>query len=445
LGWYYYHSLALCTAGYFDYFREVKTIYRFFICTLFIILLKPASCAAYSILSHQAVIDAAWTSSILPLLKKNYPVSTDEEWKEAHAYAYGGSVAADMGYFPFGSALFSDLVHYVRSGDFIETLIKEAKDMNEYAFSLGFLSHYHGDQYGHSIATNISAPLLYPKIKKKYGAMVTYEEDPTSHARTEFGFDVLQLARGTYEPQAYRDFIGFQISRSLLERAFIKTYGINLNDVFGSFALAVGTFRWSVKSLIPTLTKAAWKTKKNEIQKLRPGITSRQFKYKMNRKTYFQEYGKERQKPGLGPSLLSFALKVLPKIGPLKKLRFVVPGPMVEKLFIKSFDTVSYQYGGDIQKARNQTLMLRNIDFDTGNPTVAGEYGLADKTYVTLLLKLKEQNFDSVTLPLKHNLVSFFNNPQWIHKKNSGDTQKLVSALEALKKLNLPKNKNPAN
>lgn len=412
---------------------------KFFYRSLFIIVFSslciPQYGKAYSILTHQAIIDAAWKPSILPHLKKKFPLSNDSLLKIAHAFAYGGSVAADMGYFPFGSMDYSNLVHYVRSGEFIEILLQEANNLNEYAFALGFLSHYNADKYGHAIATNISAPLLYPKVKKKYGDIVTYEEDPTAHARTEFGFDVLQLARGVYEPQAYRDFIGFKIAKELLERAFLKTYALDINDLFGNYSIAIGSFRWAVKNLIPTLTNAAWKTKKNEIQQLQPGITSRQFKYRMKRKTYYSKFGRERHKPGFGASLLSIGICILPKIGPLKKLRFKVPGAEVEKLYIRSFDSVTHHYALDIKEAGTQNLNLSNIDFDTGMQTVPGEYNLADETYVDLLLRLEKNNFKAVSYDLKQDIVKFFDHPhaRKILEINIMEREKIYNALGSLK------------
>ena len=413
----------------------MKSFYLPSLIIFLICVFRPTESKAYSILSHQAIVDAAWKTTILPELLKKYPASTDSLLKVAHAYAYGGSVAADMGYFPFGSTFYSDLVHYVRSGDFIISLLDESKELNEYAFALAFISHYIGDKYGHSMATNKITPLLYPKVKKKYGNVVTYEQDKTAHARTEFGFDVLQLARGSYESQAYHDFIGFQISKSLLERSFMKTYGLDINDVFGNFSLAIGSFRWSVKNLFPTLTRAAWKSKKAEIQKLKPGITSRQFKYKMDKKAYYKEFGTDRHKPGLGASLLSFALRIIPKIGPLKKLRFKVPGPEIEKIFIQSFDTTSFYYMRNIRLAGAGNLILPNIDYDTGQASMHGEYNLADETYLNLLLKLKDDNFKTVTPNLKQNILKFFDSPSTA-KIEEKKKQSLYEALAALKAFN---------
>ena len=165
-----------------------------------ILLLTPCLGPAYSVLTHEAVIDSAWDDALKPLLLSRFPNATAGQLREAHAYAYGGTIIQDMGYYPSGSHLFSDLTHYVKSGDFIANLINQATNLDEYAFALGALAHFAGDDLGHSIAVNPSVPLLYPKLARKYGPVMTYEDDPTAHLRTEFAFDVLQVARGYYAP-----------------------------------------------------------------------------------------------------------------------------------------------------------------------------------------------------------------------------------------------------
>ena len=165
------------------------------------------SCSGYSVLTHEAIIDAAWKDSIVPVLLKRFPNATPEQLLQAHAYAYGGAIIQDMGYYPFGNAFFSDLTHYVRSGDFVLALIEESRDLNEYAFALGALAHYAADASGHPIATNRAVPMMYPKLARKYGPVVTYEDQPSAHAKVEFGYDVDQVAEGSYAPKAYHDFI----------------------------------------------------------------------------------------------------------------------------------------------------------------------------------------------------------------------------------------------
>src|SRR5471030_94158 len=239
---------------------NINPIKRIFLLVIFF-QLSMVTCKAYSVLTHEAIIDASWEKFIVPLLLKKYPGATPEQLKEAHAYAYGGAVTPDIGYYPFGSSLFTNLVHYVRSGDFVEALLSESQDINEYSFSLGMLCHYNADRYGHLLATNRSVPIIYPKMKSKFGDVVTYAENRVSHARTEFSFDVLQTARGNYASTAYHDFIGFKVSEPVLDKAFRKTYGLELKKIFGGLSLAVETFRWSVQSLMPGITKVAWATK----------------------------------------------------------------------------------------------------------------------------------------------------------------------------------------
>jgi hypothetical protein len=407
---------------------------------VFIIFFCPLSSKAFSVFAHMAIIDASWKKSIVPLLKEKYPNATDEELRIAHSYAYGGSLMPDLGYFPFGNVYFTNLVHYVRSGDFMTNLVSQSQNINEYAFALGAISHYLTDEYGHSLATNIAEPIVYPKVAKKFGKIVTYEDYPIYHARMEFGFDVLQTARGNYASQEYHDFIGFNVAKPVLERAFMLTYGQNLNDLFnGKLDLAISTFRWSVKSLLPGLTRTAWSLKKSDIQKLNPGMTSRKFHYHIKKREYYNTYGRERDKPKLGNQIMAFIIRILPKIGPLKALKFSPPGPVAEKLFIKSFDTTLVCYNQLLAEMRaGKQPQLPDIDFDTGKPTVQGEYGLTDLTYSQLLLYLQGEKFRTVTPPLQNNILSFYGKGDTTskvteYKKYKVDWKKTYVALQQLR------------
>src|SRR5712671_2073102 len=223
-------------------------------------------CGAYSVLTHEQIIDLLWKDDLQPLLKKRFPAATDDDLKKAHAFAYGGSLIQDMGYYPFGSKYFSDLTHYVRSGDFIVNLINEATDLNEYAFALGALAHYSADNCGHP-TINKAVGIEFPKLRKKYGDVVTYEDNPKAHIRTEFGFDVTQVAKNRYTSDRYHDFIGFEISKPVLERAFQDTYGIPLSDVISDEDLAIGTFRRAVSKVIPRMVQVTLMTHRAELVK----------------------------------------------------------------------------------------------------------------------------------------------------------------------------------
>ena len=232
-------------------------------------------CWSYSPLTHEAIIDSAWKSNIVPLLRARFPNSSDDDILHAKAYAYGGSIIQDVGYYPHGSKLFSDLTHYFRSGDFVVALLSDSQDVNEYAFALGALAHYASDNNGHHLSTNLAVPILYPKLRSKYGSVVTYEDDPIAHVKTEFAFDVLEVAQGRYTAENYHNFTGFNVSIPLLERAFLETYGLQLNTIVPDEERSMNSYRNTVGGLLPRATRIAWALKKNEIQKDMPGITQR--------------------------------------------------------------------------------------------------------------------------------------------------------------------------
>src|ERR1041385_1740527 len=224
-------------------------------------------CAAYSVLTHEAIVDSAWENRIKPLLRARYPKAPEEDLRKAHAYVYGGSVVQDLGYAPFSSRTFSDLTHYVRSGDFVAALIADARNLDEYAFALGALAHYASDRIGHQTINRV-APLIYPTLRRKFGDVATYEDSPAKHLKTEFSLDVIQVSRALYAPDDYHSFIGFEIAQDALERAFQDTYGIPMKELFTSEELAIGTYRYAAGSLIPRMTMIAWSTKQKDIEKL---------------------------------------------------------------------------------------------------------------------------------------------------------------------------------
>lgn len=409
-------------------------ILRTFIVIGLVFALTPVS-RGYSVLTHEAIIDAAWDVSIKPLLLLRFPDASPEELREAHAYAYGGSIIQDLGYYPFGNKFFSDLAHYVRSGDFVVAMIAEAQDLNEYAFAVGALEHYVGDNSGHPIAVNRAVPLLYPQLRKKYGSEVTYENSPSAHVKTEFGFDVSQVVLGHYAPQAYHDFIGFQVSKPLLERAFKKTYGLELKDVLASVDLALGTFRRSVGTIIPQMTKVAWASRGEEIAQVAPGITRRKFIYNLSRVSYEKDWGRDYKKPGFCARVLAFCFRVVPKVGPFKALGFKHLTPESERLFASSFNSSLDQFRLLLDELRATHLDLKNENFDTGRPTRAGEYGLADKAYAKLLEKLASDKFTGVTPALRTDILGYYQDlkPPIKTKGDQEEWQKTLQALDGLK------------
>jgi hypothetical protein len=316
-------------------------------------------------------------------------------------------VIQDLGYYPFGSHLFTNLVHYVRSGDFVEALMRDAQDVDDFAFALGALAHYCADNDGHPLGVNRSVPLIYPKLRAEYGDMVTYAEDPKRHIMEEFAFDVVQVAGGAYLPDAYRSFVGFEVAKPLLERAFKDTYALDLDDLFLSEDLAIGTYRHAIAQTIPEMTRVAWEDKQDEIQRVTPHVQRNAFVQTFTRARYEQTFGTQYRKPGLLARVLAFLFKLLPKVGPLRPLAFTPPTPEAEQLFAQSFRAARTQYGKLLAGARDGRVELDNTDFDTGKPAQWGEYPLADETYLSLLEKLADKKVHPIPADLQRDLARF--------------------------------------
>jgi hypothetical protein len=375
---------------------------------VWVFLCLVSSATGYSVLTHEAIIDAAWGDSIRPLLLKRFPGATHEELRKAHAYTYGGAIIQDMGYYPFGSHFFSDLTHYVRSGDFVEALLAEANTLDEYAFALGSVAHYAADNAGHPIATNRAVAVMFPKLLRKFGRSVTYAQDPVAHLKVEFSFDVDEVAEGHYAPEAYHDFIGFEVAKPLLEKAFLKTYSIEMSKVFFDEELALGTFRHTVYSLMPSMSKIAWQLKKNEIQKAEPSATRRTFVYNVSHSNYHKRWGDRAQEPGLSARFWAFVLRIVPKIGPFKALAFQPPTPAVQNMFMRSFNNTLDRYRCFLAQHREGELHLPNQNFDTGEPIRPGAYPLTDHAYAKLVENVHSR---PVSDALRANILAFYANP----------------------------------
>jgi len=401
-----------------------------------VVLMCSGGLFAYSVLTHEEIVDLAWADQIRPLLLQRFPSLTEDQIKEAHAYAYGGAVIQDLGYYPFGNRDFSNLVHYVRSGDFVRELLLESQDANEYAFALGALSHYASDIAGHP-AVNQAVAIKYPKLRAKYGKSVRYAEDKTAHLKTEFGFDTVQVAKNRYASQQYHDFIGFQVSKPLLERVFPVVYGVELKDVLTHEDLAVGSYRFAVSRLIPQMTQVALQTHKKDLMRETPNFAKQKFLYRLSRSGYEKEWGKDYVKPGVGTRILSTLLRYMPRVGPFKGLGFDNPTPQTEDLYIKSINTTVDRYRAFLEEVRTDTLVLPNCDLDSGQATKAAEYSLTDDSYAKLLAHLSERKFDRTTPELRDNILQFYSDlsAPIETKKDQSNWQNILTELDQLKSM----------
>jgi hypothetical protein len=362
---------------------------------------------AYSVLSHEELIDVSWDSDIRPALLKRFPSATAEEIQSAHAYAYGGSVIQDLGYYPLGNREFTNLLHYVRSGDFIIWMLREAHDINEYSFALGALSHYAADAWGHP-AVNAGVAIEYPNLRERFGKAVYYEDNPEAHLKTEFSFDVVQVAKRRYLSKQYHDFIGFKVSEDLLERAFADTYGIKADDLLRVDDLSVETLRFGVSRVIPEMTQVAVAMRKSESVPERDDPARRKFLYHLSRADYERDFGTKYRRPGVFARILSVLLRLIPKFGAFKALGYKDPTPQTEDLYFKSMDNVIEQYHRLLQDVNSGKLDLLNKNLDTGHPAQAGQYRLADEAYGELLHRLEKNHFAQLTPALKADAIRYF-------------------------------------
>jgi hypothetical protein len=386
---------------------------------------------AVSVLSHEEMIDVTWESDILPLLTARFPDATPEQLKKAHAFAYGGSVIQDVGYYPLGNKFFTDLLHYVRSGDFVLFMLRDARDLNEYAFALGALSHYAADSWGHQ-AVNVAEPILYPKLRRKFGNVITYEDNHEAHLRTEFSFDVLEVAKHRYRGQQYHDFIGFDVSEDLMERAFQDTYGLPMDDLLHYDDLTLETFRFSVAKVIPEMTEVALATNRPRVKHEKADPAKQEFVFHLSRADYEKQYGNKYRRPGIFARILGFLIKLLP-FGPAKVLGYRNPTPQSEDYYFRSMDQAIDNYRKTLRQVKDATLKVPNRNFDTGQLTRAGEYKLCDRTYADLVRDLAKDHFRHLTPGAKENLLAFFSAGRPEKSISAKDWKKLETALERLK------------
>lgn len=408
--------------------------------TLAAVALAARPISAYSVFTHEELIDLAWRDSIRPLLLVRFPGTTDAQLREAHAYAYGGCTMQDMGYYPFENAFFTDLTHYVRSGDFVNNLLREARTVDEYAFAIGALSHFLGDSIGHSEAINRSTGIDFPKLAKKYGAVVTYEVDPHAHIRTEFGFDIGQLTKRIFAPPAYMKFIGFQTPRELLERAFRVTYGFDIHGLFGTTRVALHSYRSAVRSFIPAFAGAEIVLHGKQFPADGDTPEYETFIRQLKQADYERHWAYTYRKPGIRLHLLAIFVKIIPKFGPAALLAIKIPNAQTEALYIESVNHTVETYRrllGELRDNPAATLDLSNRDLDTGAKVRPGAYALTDKTYAKLVKTLTADK--TITLPrgLREDIVAYYADPnaRITTRRHAREWKRLMSELETLKQM----------
>ena len=346
----------------------------------------------------------------------------------------------DMGYYPFGNKFFSDLMHYVRAGDFVNNLFRESRNVDEYAFAIGALSHYLGDTIGHSVAINPATGIEFPKLARKYGPIVTYDENPQAHVRTEFAFDVDQLSKRTFVPPAYLKFIGFSVPRHLIERAFLSTYGFPLTGLLGDTRPALRSYRGAVRSFIPAFAQAEIVLHGRQFTLDTQNEAYRTFSHRLQTADYERNWAYTYRPPGFGPHLLAIVIKIIPKVGPAALLAIKIPGTASEDRYVESVNRTVDTYNGllKILLAHSRAALdLPNRDLDTGEKIKPGGYALTDKTYAKLVGRLTSDPSRVVPRQLRDDILDFYSDPNApiTTKKNARQWKRLTAQLEALKKM----------
>lgn len=408
-------------------------------------LLTAPLCFSWSFLTHETIIDIAWDSGIKPVLLSRYPNTTPDELRVAHAYAYGGSVIQDAGYYPFGHPSFSDLAHYVRTGDFVTNLIHQSRNVNELAFALGALSHYVGDTMGHMDAVNPSVAVEFPALASKYGPVVTYEQSPHAHVRTEFAFDVDQLSHSRFAPAGYLRHVGFSVPRDLLERAFYATYGLSLASVIGNESHSFGSYDWSVRQFLPRVAYAEVLLHRKSFPPDEDSPGFHEFDQRLKQtaaRTGWEKY--RRHKPSFQTRVFAFFIAITPKVFTLSDLAIRGPSQDTEEKYVEGVNRSTDRYLqllGELAQ-KQDGFSVPDLDLDTGHASLPGTYRLTDETYAKLLGRVTSDNA-MPPIGLRQNILAFYSNPSApiATKKHPRQWARVQQELEVLR--NMPATRIP--
>lgn len=375
------------------------------------LLFSSTTALPYSVQTHEQLIDLAWKQSIRPLLLKRYPTLTPAQIERAHAFAYGGCAIQDLGYYPFGNPFLSNLTHYVRPGDFVLNLVRNAHNANELAFAIGALSHYIGDSIGHSEAVNQAVPIEFPKLARKYGSVVTYDEDEHAHVRTEFAFDVNEISKHRFAPSAYLRHVGLAIPTSLLRRAFFQTYGIDLYKIIGHRRPLLPGYRFSVRSFLPRIAYAEVVLHKSSFPPDTPGEALDRLNKDLAQSEFENGWDQYRKKAGIGTHLLAGIIFILPRIGPLSDAAIRGPNQQTQQKYVESVNHSTEVLRHILANFDSIDSLVPNLDLDTGAKVKPGAYRLTDETYARLVDVLTRNPAQPVPFALRQDIEDYYSNP----------------------------------
>ncbi len=377
------------------------------------LLAYPISGGAYAIFTHQELIDLVWDRSIRPVLLERFPGLSERQLNEARAYAYGGSVIQDMGYYPVGHPYFSELTHYVRTGDFVAALFRTARNADEFAFAIGALSHYVGDSIGHAEAVNPAVGATFPNLVHKFGPVVSYEEAPIDHARVELGFDIAQLAKRRYTPEQFRRHVGFRVADQALDRALLETYGFGLGSTLGHVRPGAASYRFSVHRLMPLFSRSEVVRLGGRLNRERDDDALRQYLQLAGEIAREQQWARLYSPPGWKAHFLAILFYAVPPVGPLRVVDIKAPTAATEDMFVRSLVRSQAVLSGDLERyvSAPGRFRLENLDLDTGAPVAPGRYWLTDRTYARLVDMLTSNHPSPLPAGLVSNIQAYYAQP----------------------------------
>ena len=393
---------------------------------------RPAD--GYSVLTHEQLIDLTWKGSIRPLLLRRYPSLTEAQLLEAHAYAYGGCAIQDLGYYPTGNMFFSDLTHYVRTGDFITALFRNASNANEMAFAVGALSHYVGDTIGHPLATNPAVAHEFPKLAQKYGPAVNYAQGEHQHVRTEFAFDINGIAKHRFAPSAYLKHVGLAVPVHQLAVAYYETYGLGADYASKRNRITLRGYRFAVRRLLPRVAYAETVLHRKSMPEETPGPELDLLKQQLQQADFENGWSQYRKDAGLGTHSLAALIWILPKVGPLSILAIKGPDTQTEDEYVRSLNLTIVELRRQIARMGTRHRSLPNRDLDTGDPVKPGGYPLTDQTYAELLRELTRTPMAAIPPGLKEDILAYYADPNApiTTKKNAQRWSEVQAELKTL-------------
>ncbi len=388
--------------------RQPATRFLVFLLALLSLALPARS---YSVLTHEQLIDLTWKDSIRPLLLSRYPGLTEAQLLEAHAYAYGGCAIQDLGYYPAGNMFFSDLTHYVRTGDFVASLFRHATNADELAFAIGALSHYVGDTIGHPLATNRAVAMEFPKLGAKFGPNVNYAENPHAHVQAEFAFDIDGISKHRFAPAAYLKHIGLAVPTHQLAVAYYETYGLGANYGSRRNRITLRGYRFAVRRLLPRVAYAETVLHRHSMPPDTPGPDLDTLRKELTQADFDNGWSQYRKTAGPGTHLLAAFIFILPKIGALKVLSIKGPTPAAEDDYVRSVNLTLTELRRQIRRMGTGNRFLADKDLDTGAPVQPGGYLLTDTTYALLLHEVTITPAYAIPPGLKADIAAYYADP----------------------------------